>query len=90
MRENPATTSCLVDRLTAYALGRSATAGQIVFLDYLKATFVKDGYRLPDLMRRIATSEALYAVSAPEEDAKPVQSAAAAVATGAALQEVSP
>ena len=78
MHDNPATPSCLVDRLTAYGLGRTPTSGQSAFVAYLKQSFTNDGYRLPDLVRRLATSEAFYAVSPPEPETKPVQAAALA------------
>jgi hypothetical protein len=42
---------------------------------YLKQSFADDGYRLPNLLHRLATSDAFYAVSPPEPEAKPVQSA---------------
>jgi hypothetical protein len=66
MHDNPATTSCLVDRMASYAMGYSVGTRQGAFIEYLKTSFAKDGHRLPDLIRRIAISDALYAVSAPE------------------------
>jgi hypothetical protein len=35
-------------------------------MSYLNAKFAADGYRVPDLMRRIVTSEAFYRI-APEQ-----------------------
>ena len=63
MWQNPATTACLVNRLTEYALGRPLGGGDRDFMTYLEDRFADDGYRFPDLLRRIATSRAFYAVS---------------------------
>ncbi len=62
-------TSCLVDRLTAYALGRTPVRGEATWLGQLKEGFASNGYKLPDLMRDIATSPELYRVSAPVVEA---------------------
>ena len=62
VRDNPATTACLVNRLYSYALGRVPAPGEMEFLNYLQKGFAADGYRLPDLMRRIAASDAFYRV----------------------------
>ena len=59
-------------------MGRTIGAGQMAFVEYLKASFAKDGYRVPTLLRRIATSDALYAVSVPVQ-IPPVQSVSAAI-----------
>ena len=64
--QNPATTACLVNRLTEYALGRPVGAGDRAFMAYLEERFADGGYRFPDLLRRIATSDAFYAVADPK------------------------
>jgi hypothetical protein len=61
VRDHPATPSCLVDRLASYALGRHAD--DKAFIAYLQKAFADDGYRFPPLLRRIALSEAFYAVA---------------------------
>jgi hypothetical protein len=66
LHDNPATPSCLVNRLYAYAAGRQAAKGEAEWIHYLDTSFAADGYRLPDLMRRIATSDAFYRITAPE------------------------
>lgn len=66
--QNPAATSCLVDRLSARALGRVPSAGERNWTKALKEDFAESGYRLPTLLREIALSKALYSVSAPERD----------------------
>ena len=66
LHDNPATPSCLVGRVYAYAAGRPSTKGEGDLIKYLNTSFAADGYRLPDLMRRIVTSDAFYRISAPE------------------------
>jgi hypothetical protein len=66
LHDNPATPSCLVGRIYAYAAGRPAAKGEAEWIKYLNTDFAANGYRLPDLMRRIVTSDAFYRISAPE------------------------
>jgi hypothetical protein len=73
--QNPAAVSCLVDRLSARALGRPATPGERAWVKSLKADFAQSGHRLPALMREIALSDALYTVSAPRSEAQIVAGA---------------
>jgi hypothetical protein len=68
LHDDPQATACLVQRLYAYATGRPAAKDEKAWMDYLNQHFAADGYRLPDLLRRIATSNAFYAV-APDETA---------------------
>lgn len=65
IHDNPATTSCLTNRLYAYAAGRPAAKGEAAFVTYLTDRFAADGYRIPQLLRRIAVSDALYAIAPP-------------------------
>jgi hypothetical protein len=37
----------------------------MAWIRYLERSFADDGYRAPDLMRRIATSENFYRIAAP-------------------------
>ena len=68
MWQNPATTKCLVNRLTEYALGRPLSSVENAFLAYLEDVFAKGGHRFPELLQRIATSKAFYAISEPRRD----------------------
>jgi hypothetical protein len=77
--QNSAATSCLVDRLSARALGRVPGTAERKWTTDLKQDFVASGYRLPALMREIAVSNVLYMVSAPERD--PAQKQVLAAAT---------
>jgi Protein of unknown function (DUF1592)/Protein of unknown function (DUF1588)/Protein of unknown function (DUF1595)/Protein of unknown function (DUF1585)/Protein of unknown function (DUF1587) len=65
--QNPATSSCLVERLTARALGRAPSSGERLWLVQLKKSFASDGYRMKKLIRGIASSEALFRASTPVE-----------------------
>jgi hypothetical protein len=73
LRQDPAATSCVVRRAFSYAAARGIGRGERDWMAYLEAKFAASGYRLPELIRRIATSEALYTVTSP-----PVMTAAAA------------
>ena len=65
MRDNPATTSCVVQRLASYALGRNAGGGDKPYVDYLNQLFARNDYDFLELLRRVALSEALFAVKPP-------------------------
>ena len=60
VRDNPATTACVVDRLVSYGLGRAPVAGEHTWVDGLKAGFIKNGHVIPDLMQKIATSPEFF------------------------------
>jgi hypothetical protein len=65
MHDNPATPSCVVRRLWSYASGRPAGSTSPAYLQYLDQSFVKGGYRVPNLLKQIALSDAFFAVSKP-------------------------
>ena len=73
LHDNPATPACLVSRLYAYATGRQPAAGEKDWVKYLQDQFAANGYRVPDLLRAIAVSDAYYRIA--PEAAKPAQSA---------------
>ncbi len=60
VHDSPATPRCLVNRLASYALGRLPGAGEQPWIAALQASFADTGYRVPDLMREIAVSDAFY------------------------------
>ena len=62
MHDNPATTSCLVNRLSAYALGRPIK--EKAWLDELQKRFAASAYKVPDLMRDIALSDNFFDIAA--------------------------
>ena len=63
MHDNPATGACLVRREYSYATGRGAARRDMAWIRYLEKGFAADGYRVPELMRRIALSRNLYRVA---------------------------
>ncbi len=63
VHDTPAITSCVVNRLTSYALGRGPAKSEGEWVKTLNETFARQGYRVPDLMRTIATSPEFYQVS---------------------------
>jgi len=65
LADDPAAPACLVRRTYSYALGRAVQRNERKFMTYLDAQFARDRYRLPALLRRIATSEAFLKVSTP-------------------------
>jgi hypothetical protein len=75
MALNPATTACLANRLTEYALGRSLTGSDRAFMGYLEQAFADTGYSFPLLLRRIATSKAFYSVAEPTPSSASTRSA---------------
>ena len=60
VHDNAAATSCLVNRLSTYALGYAPAADEKAWIEQLQAAFVADKYVLPALMRQIALSGAFY------------------------------
>jgi hypothetical protein len=63
MHDNPAAISCLVGDVYRYATGRAVQTGEADYMAWLKSRFAADGYRLPDLLRRVALSDAFYRIS---------------------------
>lgn len=63
LHDNPATGPCFVRRLYSYATGRAPLRRDMPWVRYLEKSFAADGYRAPDLMRRIAASENFYRVT---------------------------
>ncbi|HTJ64647.1 MAG TPA: DUF1592 domain-containing protein [Alphaproteobacteria bacterium] len=78
IHDHPATTACLVNRIYAYAVGRTPTKSES---EWLRSDVMKDfsaaGYRLRPLLREIATSGVFFRVAGPANDAQPVRQASA-------------
>ena len=66
----PAATTCVANRMLGYALGRAPTRDQV---NGLEKSFAAGGYRIPQLMKLIATSESFVRVS---PESAPTQTAA--------------
>ena len=62
LHDDPALASCLVSRSWEYATGRLIGKDERDWMSYLQKSFADDGYRFPELLRRIATSKAFFAV----------------------------
>lgn len=72
LHDDPVASACLVNSVYRYAVGRTIAPGERDWMKWLAKAFAEDGYRLPDLMRRIALSRAFYAVSAPPQGTRSV------------------
>jgi len=57
----PATTACVANRMAAYGRGRPVT--NRAQLQGLEKSFAATGYRIPELMRLIATNESFYLIT---------------------------
>ena len=68
LRNNPALPECLVQRLYHYSVGGppAAESQHRAFLDYVNEEFVVDEYRLRDLLRTIALSDAFTRIREPQ------------------------
>ena len=60
VRTHPALPACFVNRLSEYAVRRSLTQEDMGWVTDLTTKFAGGAYRLRDLMRTIATSDAFY------------------------------
>ena len=68
LHDDPAAPACLVNRLYSYGIGGPLdnTDSNRALLHYLDGRFSEEGYRVPDLLRTIALSEAFSEVTAPQ------------------------
>jgi hypothetical protein len=73
--DNPLVGACLVENLYRYAVGREQVNSERRLLRYLEGQFEQSGYRLPDLMRDIVTSEGFRTASPPKETPAQAQDA---------------
>lgn len=63
VHDNPTITSCLVQRVYQYGIGRPAGKDEKPLLTYLEDRFARDQFRFVPLLRTLATSDSLYRVS---------------------------
>jgi hypothetical protein len=75
LHDNPGLTSCLVQRVYSYGSGGAVRPEDKKTLDYFKARFAEEGYRVPDLLRTIALSNAFSEIVEPKSDAPAVKTA---------------
>ena len=57
---DPATASCVVNRVYAYALGRPVGSDDKAVVDAVKDDFASNGYQYVHLLRSVATSETFF------------------------------
>jgi hypothetical protein len=69
MHDHPQAPVCLVNRLYSFGTGRPATKDEAEWLNYQVKQFAESGYKVPELMRRIASSKAFYRISTPGTEA---------------------
>jgi hypothetical protein len=69
IHDNPAATTCFVNRIYSFGAGRPATKDEAEWLNYQVKQFAATGYKVPELMRKIASSKAFYRISTPGTDA---------------------
>ena len=63
LHDHPALTSCVVKRAYAYGTGGPADEGSRTVLEALDKQFAADGYRIPNLLRAVATSRAFSQIA---------------------------
>ena len=78
LRDYPGLTSCLVQRVYAYGAGGAARPEDKKTLDYFNARFAEAGYRVPDLLRTVALSNAFSEIVEPKAKAPAVTTASTA------------
>ncbi len=69
IHDHPQAPVCLVNRIYSFGVGRPATKDEADWLNYQVKQFAATGYKVPELMRRIASSKAFYRISTPGTDA---------------------
>jgi hypothetical protein len=76
LRNNANVTSCVVNRIYSYGLGRKVTKSETEWLKTVALkNFEADGYKIPMLLKRIATSDTFFRVI-PSDTAAPKVAAA--------------
>ncbi len=68
LHDDPALTSCLVNRALAYGIGRALGEREQDTLTLLKSEFAAGGYRYVDLLKRITSSDFFYKLDVPKND----------------------
>ncbi len=63
LRNSPAASACVVQRVVEYGVGRKLSPGEELWLDALNTRFAQDGYRFRGLLRAVATSPTFQAVA---------------------------
>ena len=78
VHDNASATSCLVNRVYSYGVGHKITQSEKTWIaETLVKQFAADGYRLPALLKRIATSDTFFRV-VPQAEAETKKAPASA------------
>ena len=72
IKNDPATSSCLINRAFSFGVARKPTAGERQWLADIQSDLDQDGIKWRELMRRIAASPAFYTVIPAETPLKEV------------------
>ncbi|HEY6640902.1 DUF1588 domain-containing protein [Povalibacter sp.] len=75
LRDHPALPTCLVRRVYSYASGGAVLAEDKNTFDFFNARFAEAGYRLPNLLRTIALSNAFSEIVEPKSQVPAAQTA---------------
>jgi len=62
LRDHPALSSCIVERLQAYATGFEQTGAEVPLLDALVSEFEQNGFQFDAMLRRIIMDPGFFAV----------------------------
>jgi len=70
VHDNPATTACIVNRVYEFAAGHTPTKAEAGWMaGDLQKSFAASGYKFPDLLRDVATSDVFYRAVPPQTGA---------------------
>jgi hypothetical protein len=70
VHDNPATTACVVNRVYEFASGHKPTKTETAWIGgTLQKDFAASGYKFPDLLRDVATSDVFYRAVPPQTGA---------------------
>lgn len=65
VRDNPAVSSCIVDRIYAYGLGRTPARGERDWAEHLKQEFAASGYLVTELLGYMASHDNFFRARQP-------------------------
>jgi len=68
LHDDPAATSCLVNRLVEYGTRRAPRSQDKEWVTALREQFASLGYRVPEILRTMLTSDAFYQLAATTDE----------------------
>ncbi|MGH1470336.1 MAG: DUF1592 domain-containing protein [Cellvibrionaceae bacterium] len=66
IKKHPATSACLAEKATKYALGRSISPAEYPWVKGIEASFAKNNFNVISLFKEIVTDKSFYKVKVPE------------------------